>query len=95
MIHSVEHHLTIIVCAFFVSVVLSSDLEPKKNRSVSSTYIIAEKTRVCKEIAVIMVALIGSVASIERRMMLTANHIGPAAALPCPPPYRGLFVLPV
>ena len=54
-----------------------------------------KNNRVCSEIAVTIVALIGSVASTERRILLTASHIGLVAALPCPPPCSGFSLLPV
>ena len=55
----------------------------------SLTYIIAKIESVMSVIAEVSVALIGTVAILLRSTIIIAIHIGPAAPLPCPPPWSG------
>ena len=94
VIHKALHHFDMSSCArlpiSFGGVVGSAF----RNRSVSSTNIIAVSGAIRSAIADVNVDVIQNFSIIISSMILIIVHIGPAAALPCPPPCSGFSSVP-
>lgn len=94
VIHSALHHFDISSCPYlpisFGGVVGNAF----RNRLVSYTNIIAVSGAINSVMADMNVDVTQNFSIIISSIILIIVHIGPAAALPCPPPCRGCLSVP-